>query len=188
MSKLLSPYSLIMSFLGLGHLCQSVRQLANEKLAGKVGQLSEENLSRWSQMDVPEQLDLYRVMLELEIDAQRRILAQSGDDLDALNKSKEALAKLELRLEQVDAARQDPSARPDWLDPDRPATLSFPRQRQAETKQRFDIMLQEIRFLIRQQRRELATDPAVHPNKIPVGYQSDPLQEKIESACLPNIL
>jgi len=33
------------------------------------------------------------------------------------------LNELDLRLQQVDEALQDPSVRPDWLDPDRPPRL-----------------------------------------------------------------
>ena len=93
------------------------------RLAGQVRKLSEENLARWSQMDVAEQLDLYQVMLELEIDAQRRILTKYGEDPDIVAEIQERLLTLDLRLQQVDEALQDPSVRPDWLDPDRPPRL-----------------------------------------------------------------
>jgi len=95
-----------------------LRQIANPELSDELSELSEANLSNWSQKPVTEQLEIARLQLELEIDAQKQLLIQYGWD----PKLNETLARLNARLEEVQSAIET-GVRPSWLDPDRPPRL-----------------------------------------------------------------
>jgi hypothetical protein len=86
-------------------------------MAQKIGLLTEENLARWPKMSTGEQLQLYRTKVEVEIDAQKRLLQQFGKgDPNYVKSVQQNLENLEGKLGQTDAALKNPEVKPDWLD------------------------------------------------------------------------
>ncbi|HTV23605.1 MAG TPA: hypothetical protein VMG12_33175, partial [Polyangiaceae bacterium] len=87
--------------------------------APKVNDLNESNLARWNEMGVGEKLGLYKTKLELEIDAQKRLLDDLGTDLifagplgrrslkKRIAETELTLKNLERRLGEVDAIGPD---------------------------------------------------------------------------------
>jgi hypothetical protein len=87
--------------------------------APKVQDLSEANLARWAEMGVGERLGLYKTKLELELDAQKRLLDELGAELiftgplgrrslkKRIAETELTLSNLERRLGEVDAVGPD---------------------------------------------------------------------------------
>ena len=105
-----------------------IAQTTDPAMAAKMAQLSEANLAAWKTLETPAQLQLYRTKIEVEIDAQRRLLAQfAGGDEMYLTGVKANLETLETRLKDVEEAIRDPVAfdknRPPWWDPDQPPRM-----------------------------------------------------------------
>src|SRR5262249_42944156 len=72
---------------------------------------TEAKLSKWAKLTPEQKLPLYRVKIEIEIDAQKRLLAQfAGGDAQYLAEVQDNLSQLEKRLGEVDRAIADPSA------------------------------------------------------------------------------
>jgi hypothetical protein len=106
------------------HLAQSTDPV----MAAKMAELSEANMAAWKQLDKPKQLQVYRLKIEVEIDAQKKLLAQfAGGDERYLAGVKGNLDNLEVRLKEVDEAIKDPAAfeknMPPWWDPDQPPRM-----------------------------------------------------------------
>jgi hypothetical protein len=94
-----------------------VAQVSDPKLAPKLAQLTEDKLAPWSNMSTKEQLQLYRTKVELEIDAQQRLIKQYGTtDPKYLSKVQFQLDNLEARLGQTNQALKKPDVKPEWLD------------------------------------------------------------------------
>jgi hypothetical protein len=86
-----------------------IAQTADKSLTSKMTKLSEENLANWPKMKPKQQVDLYKIKLEIEIDAQKRILQQVGESNPAyLAKVQQNLENLELRLAEVDINIKNP--------------------------------------------------------------------------------
>lgn len=95
---------------------------------GRIGQLDEARLHDWGSLSIEEQAAIYRVKLEVEIDAQQRLVAELAGDpsvgaqrrrsvaeatLDALNRR---LAEVDsLSPARVDAINRGEAARPQYL-------------------------------------------------------------------------
>nr|CEL21421.1 Predicted cell-wall-anchored protein SasA (LPXTG motif) [Kibdelosporangium sp. MJ126-NF4]CTQ96012.1 Predicted cell-wall-anchored protein SasA (LPXTG motif) [Kibdelosporangium sp. MJ126-NF4] len=106
------------------HLAQS----ADPAMAGKLGELSETAMGGWKTLDSGKQLSLYRTKIEVEIDAQRRLMAQyAGGDPRYLEQVKATLSNLEERLKEVDSALANPAvfekSKPAWWDENQPPRL-----------------------------------------------------------------
>jgi hypothetical protein len=103
-----------------------VAQSTDKTLAPKMAKLSEENLANWSKMTPQEQADLYKIKLELEIDAQKRLLQQFGEGDRAYQQGgQQTLDNLESRLAEVELGIKNPESlkgKP-WLDPAQPPRL-----------------------------------------------------------------
>jgi hypothetical protein len=56
-------------------------QMVDPKTSGLVKKLDEANLANWEKMGLAEQLELYQVKIDLEIDAHRRLIANLEDSL-----------------------------------------------------------------------------------------------------------
>jgi hypothetical protein len=78
--------------------------------------LSEENLSRWPTMSAKEQLALYRLKLDAELDNQRRLMQLYGSNPEIASKAEFQRKLLQQRLAEVRIAQQNPGVRPDWLE------------------------------------------------------------------------
>jgi hypothetical protein len=98
-------------------------------VASKLAQLSEQNLSDWAKMELPQQLELYRTKIEVEIDGQRRLrkqVKQSGN-VEELAEVDGSLEELRHRLAAVKEAIRNPEAArqkmPEWWDPTQPPRL-----------------------------------------------------------------
>jgi hypothetical protein len=88
-----------------------VAQLSDPKLTPKLAKLTEENLANWPKMKPQQQVDLYKAKLELEIDAQKRVLQQfSKSDPSYIAKVQQNLENLELRLAEVDVNIKNPES------------------------------------------------------------------------------
>ncbi len=79
-----------------------LQQALDPATAGKVKLLDEKNLAQWDKLSVGEKLELYRTKLELELDAQKRLmaglsedLAKAGADLDVQRSLRQQLAEAE---------------------------------------------------------------------------------------------
>jgi hypothetical protein len=103
-----------------------IAQSADKTLAPKMAKLSEENLANWSKMTPQQQVDLYKTKLELEIDAQHRLLRQFGEGDKAYQQGvQQTLDNLQTRLAEVDLSIKNPTSlksKP-WLDPAQPPRL-----------------------------------------------------------------
>jgi hypothetical protein len=103
------------------HLSQVLGK--DKGLTEKLGQLTEENLTRWPKMTSQEQLSLYRTKVEVEIDAQRRLLKQFGNEPGYAKSVQQNLDNLKIRLGETKQALKNPNERPQWLDPDQAPRL-----------------------------------------------------------------
>jgi hypothetical protein len=86
--------------------------------AKKIGMLTEENLSKWPQMATEQRLDVYRAKVEVEIDAQQRLLKQFGEgDPKYVKQVQQNLENLQIRQAEVEAGVKNPKAvqDADWL-------------------------------------------------------------------------
>jgi hypothetical protein len=120
------------------HMLQSV----DPRTRAAVSRLDEARLADWNRMDLGEQLSLYRTKMDLEIDAQERLIRGLEDDLarttddatrrglrDALENADANLGQLRGRVDELDAITperalrmaRDPRLRPPYLD--QPARL-----------------------------------------------------------------
>jgi hypothetical protein len=103
-----------------------IAQTTDKSLTDKMAKLSEENLANWAKMTPEQQAELYKTKLELEIDAQNRLLRQFGEGDPAYAKSvQQTLENLETRLAEVDLGLKNPESlkgKP-WLDPTQPPRL-----------------------------------------------------------------
>jgi hypothetical protein len=103
-----------------------IAQSTDRTLASKMTQLSEENLANWQKLTPQKQADLYKTKLELEIDAQQRLLRQFGGGDKAYEQGiNQTLDNLQTRLAEVDLSIKNPSSlkgKP-WLDPAQPPRL-----------------------------------------------------------------
>jgi hypothetical protein len=105
-----------------------LQQLSELDWIPKFAQLTEDNLTEWQTMSPERQLQLYVVKLEIEIDAQHRLLQVYDDSPKALNRTKLQHKLLQERLEAAEVALQGHVVSPpDWLDPNQPPRL-FPIQ------------------------------------------------------------
>jgi hypothetical protein len=87
------------------------------RLKLKLEQLTEDKVVNWPKMSTEEQLQLYRTKIEVEIDAQGRLLRQYGNsDPEYLSKVQFQLDNLNARLRQTNQALKNPEVKPDWLD------------------------------------------------------------------------
>jgi hypothetical protein len=105
-----------------------VQQLLDPKTAAtlqpKLAQLTEANLAGWRNMPPQQQLRLYRLKIEVELDAQRRLIERYRNSPEALSKAEFQRKLLQARLAQTRAAlKNNPNVRPDWLNPNQPPRL-----------------------------------------------------------------
>jgi uncharacterized coiled-coil protein SlyX len=106
------------------HLAQSVDPAMSSKLA----ELTEANMGGWKNLDSSKRLSMYRTKIEVEIDAQRRLLSQfAAGEPQFLEETQATLKNLEDRLKEVEQAAADPAAfeknKPPWWDDDQPPRL-----------------------------------------------------------------
>jgi hypothetical protein len=96
-----------------------IAQLAEGGDTGKkIGLLTEENLSKWPQMVTEQRLDVYKAKVEVEINAQRRLLQQFEEgDPRYVNDVQHNLENLEVRLAEVESGIKNPQSvkGADWL-------------------------------------------------------------------------
>jgi hypothetical protein len=86
--------------------------------AQEIGMLTEENLSKWPQMATEQRLEVYKAKVEVEIDAQQRLLQQFGEgDPKYVKGVLQNLENLQARHTEVEAGIKDPKAvqGADWL-------------------------------------------------------------------------
>jgi hypothetical protein len=86
--------------------------------AKKIGMLTEENLSKWPQMATEQRLDIYKAKVEVEIDAQQRLLQQFGEgDPKYVDSVQQNLENLQVRRVEVEAGIKNPKSveSADWL-------------------------------------------------------------------------
>jgi hypothetical protein len=86
--------------------------------AKKIGMLTEENLSKWPQMATEQRLEVYKAKVEVEIDAQQRLLRQFGEgDPKYVKDVQHSLENLEVRLAEVESGIKNPQSvkEADWL-------------------------------------------------------------------------
>ena len=86
--------------------------------AKKIGLLTEENLAKWPKMSTGQRLDIYKAKIEVEIDAQQRLLKQFGEgDPQYVRSVQHNLENLKARMAEVDLGVKNPKAveDADWL-------------------------------------------------------------------------
>jgi hypothetical protein len=79
-----------------------LQQALEPQTAGKVQLLDEKNLAQWDKLSVGEKLDLYRTKLELEIDAQKRLLTGLSDDLAKASGDLDLQRSLRQQIEEAE--------------------------------------------------------------------------------------
>jgi hypothetical protein len=108
-----------------------VAQLADKETAPKIAGLVKVE-SQWATLSIVDKAKAYRTTLELEIDAQRKLLSGYAHEAEAAEDIKTGLQDLEKRLAEVDEALKDPEALakkpPAWLELNEPPAL-FARPR-----------------------------------------------------------
>jgi hypothetical protein len=96
-----------------------ISQLAEgEDIAKKVALLTEKNLSKWPQMSMEQRLDIYKAKVEVEIDAQQRLLKQFGEgDPQYVKGVQHNLENLRARMAEVEVGVKNPQSvkDADWL-------------------------------------------------------------------------
>ncbi len=103
-----------------------VAQLSDPKLTPKLAKLTEENLANWPKMSTQQRLDVYKTKIELEIDAQQRLLQQFAKGDPAYAKSvQHNLDNLQSRLAEVDLGVKNPRSVTEepWLRDSQPPRL-----------------------------------------------------------------
>jgi hypothetical protein len=87
-------------------------------IAKKAALLTEENLAKWPKMSMEQRLDVYKAKVEVEIDAQQRLLKQFGEgDPNYVRSVQHNLKNLQSRMAEVDLGVKNPKAveDADWL-------------------------------------------------------------------------
>jgi hypothetical protein len=87
-------------------------------IAKKAALLTEENLSKWPKLSMEQRLDVYKAKIEVEIDAQKRLLQQFGQgDPRYVQQVKHNLENLQSRMSEVDLGVKNPKSvqDADWL-------------------------------------------------------------------------
>ena len=89
-----------------------LQQLGDDTMKAKMLKLSEQNLSRWAEMQPEKKLDLIRTKLEVEADAQRRLIAHGGEGVDK-TLAQQHLANIERKLADIKKIQdvRDPAQR-----------------------------------------------------------------------------
>jgi hypothetical protein len=103
-----------------------VAQLSDPKLTPKLAKLTEDNLANWPKMSTQQRLDVYKTKIELEIDAQQRLLQQFAKGDPAYAKGvQHNLDNLQSRLAEVDLGVKNPKsvAKEPWLRESQPPRL-----------------------------------------------------------------
>jgi hypothetical protein len=103
-----------------------VAQLSDPKLTPKLAKLTEDNLANWPKMSTQQRLDVYKTKIELEIDAQQRLLQQYAKGDPAYAKGvQQNLDNLQVRLAEVDLGVKNPKSveGEKWLDRAEPPRL-----------------------------------------------------------------
>ncbi|MBV9927303.1 MAG: DUF4157 domain-containing protein [Acidobacteria bacterium] len=104
-----------------------VAQAADKTLAPKIAELTEANLANWGKMPEAEKLRLYRVKIELEIDAQEKLLKQFANEPNFVEEVQQNLDALRNRLGQVDELAQHTDlikeGKVPWWDPEQAPRL-----------------------------------------------------------------
>jgi hypothetical protein len=83
-----------------------------------IGLLTEENLSKWPQMATEQRLDVYKAKVEVEINAQQRLLQQFGEgDPKYVKQVQQNLENLQARRVEVETGVKNPQSvkEADWL-------------------------------------------------------------------------
>jgi hypothetical protein len=98
-----------------------LQQALDPETAAKVQALREVTPDKWRSMSLEGRLSTYKAKIQLEIDAQRRVIALSGD-AEYLEDLTEHLKTLEKRLGEIDQLLGDPQrlrsgVHPEWLQP-----------------------------------------------------------------------
>jgi hypothetical protein len=97
-----------------------ISQLAEGgETAKKAALLTEENLSKWPKLSMEQRLEIYRAKVEVEIDAQQRLLKQFGEgDPNYVRSVRHNLENLRARMAEVDLGVKNPKSVEDaeWLD------------------------------------------------------------------------
>ncbi|GAA6615192.1 DUF4157 domain-containing protein [Scytonema sp. NUACC26] len=105
-----------------------IAQAADKEIGAKLAKLSESNFSSWSKMETEQQLELYKTKIEVEIDAQQRLLRQfAGEDPQYLVNIEGNLKNLQSRIGEVEQAIKDPNlikqGKMPWWDSKQPPRL-----------------------------------------------------------------
>ena len=77
----------------------------------KTALLTEENLAKWLKMSTEQRLDLYKAKVEVEIDAQQRLLQQFGEgkaNHSYAERVQHNLDNLQSRMAEVDLGVKNP--------------------------------------------------------------------------------
>jgi hypothetical protein len=97
-----------------------ISQLAEGgETAKKAALLTEENLAKWPKLSMEQRLDVYKAKVEVEVDAQQRLLKQFGEgDPRYVQQVRHNLENLKARMAEVDLGVKNPKAveDADWLD------------------------------------------------------------------------
>ena len=93
--------------------------------AKKIGLLTEENLAKWPKMSTGQRLDIYKAKIEVEIDAQQRLLKQFSGDPKYVEGVQQNLDNLATRLSEVDLGVKNPKVveGQSWLKDSEPSRL-----------------------------------------------------------------
>ncbi|MFB2769543.1 hypothetical protein ACE1AT_09665 [Pelatocladus sp. BLCC-F211] len=107
-----------------------IAQAADKEMGAKLAKLSESNLSNWGKLETEQQLQLYKTKIEVEIDAQQRLLKQfAGGEPEYLAEIQGNLENLQKRLGEVEQAIKDPNlikqGKIPWWDTNQPPRLQF---------------------------------------------------------------
>jgi len=108
--------------LAIRHEAAHLEQAADPKWTSKLAEVSEETLANWSKLSGEQQMRLYSTKIEVEIDAQERLIKKLGEvELDEFDEAENVLAALQERQTQVKSALENPDAlkqgkMPSWWD------------------------------------------------------------------------
>lgn len=103
----------------------------NPELANKIEAVSNLSKGMWAAKSLPEKLRAVRGVLEVELDAQERILAQAqqAGDTESMDDAFAAMESLSIKLAEVDQSIANPASRlPGWFDAaEIPSIFASPR-------------------------------------------------------------
>jgi hypothetical protein len=105
-----------------------IAQAADPVFSARVRQVADLSVDAWSRMAYADKLRMTRTVLELEVDAQERLLAeaQALGHAEALDDAFASMEDVNQRLVQLDEAIANPAAaRPAWFDPSVAPTSLF---------------------------------------------------------------